>query len=565
MAYFLKTTHYKKGDYIQIYFSFRDPETRKPRNRCWKTLGYIQDLQKEGIADPVSYYREEVRRLNEERRRQMELAKNPLSRKISSLGAARNLGYFPAEAVWNQMDLNSLFDDLTRTKMRFSAARCIHDLVMAKVTSLQSRDGSFLDNLGLLWKNTDWSREQVEACLDLLGREADAVIGALSRKEDSEKEKDARPKTVYLGWTSYYMDSAGPADSKNDGMEDSREMVLDLGIALDEHLIPSSLFLSARPLQDAPFSPEAFQAGRLSDLQNAHIVRVADKLLNDPQEIYRALQNQDGYIYSRYMETLSPEETAWVFDAKDSPSRLPDPEQPVTLVKSDLVQTPYAFAAENGDKKEFVSQERRTVIYIPAVAAARKKEIRTRKEQAREALASAAGSGLPGVSTRYLMRDPYTGVLQLNHAAVRHDLQCAGYQVIVTTDTDRPAMDSVMTYAELWRMKEILLAHKVSLEESLSARKSAERIKGSFVICFLALLLERKARVELLEDQFSAQEFDEFVSSFQLVEKLPGRSINLAESGRVLSFLEKKTGLPLSDYELDENQVEAILNLKISA
>lgn len=112
-------------------------------------------------------------------------------------------------------------------------------------------------------------------------------------------------------------------------------------------------------------------------------------------------------------------------------------------------------------------------------------------------------------------------------------------------------------------MKEILLPHKVSLEENLSARRSVRLLQGSFLVCFLAILLERKARVELLEDRLSAEEFDQFVSGFHLVEKLPGHCINLAENSRVLSFLETKTGLPLSDYELNEQQTEKILSLKI--
>ena len=93
MAYFLKTSHYKKGDYIQIYYSFRDPETRQPRNKCYKTLGYIEDLKASGIADPVSYYRKQIELLNEEHRKK----KNPAPRTITEAGASRNIGYFPAQ------------------------------------------------------------------------------------------------------------------------------------------------------------------------------------------------------------------------------------------------------------------------------------------------------------------------------------------------------------------------------------------------------------------------------------------------------------------------------------
>lgn len=555
MAYFLKTTHYKKGDYIQIYFSFRDPETRQPRNRCWKTLGYIQDLEKEGIADPVSYYKEEVRRLNEERRRRQELARNPLARKISDLGAARTLGYFPFQAVWNQLELDAFFEDLTRTRLRFSAARCIHDLVMAKAVDLHASRDDFTQGLGLLWKNTDWSAEQVEACLDLLGKEAETILAHLSKDSISDTDRN---QTMYLGWTTYYMEAPEQGNlSVGAAEDDPDELALDLGITLTSQLIPSSLLLDTHTPQSAGFSLPR------SEDQNRSYVRVADKLLNDPREIYQALQNHDGYVYSRYMETLSAEEQAWVSEAAGSPLSLQDSKKPVEIVRTRLEDTPYSFVQEDGTPVEFVSRERRTVIYVPELAVQRKKEIRQLKEQAQEALGTRDPLYNAGAAGRYLMKNQETGVLQIDHGAIRRDLQNAGFQLLVTTDVSRPAMDSVMIYAELWRMKEILLAHKVSVEESLSARKSAVRLQGSFLVCFLALLLERKARVELLEDRFSAEEFDQFVSGFRLVEKLPGHCINLAENSRVLSFLETKTGLPLSDYELNEQQTEKILSLKI--
>lgn len=558
MAYFLKTTHYKKGDYIQIYFSFRDPETRQPRNRCWKTLGYIQDLQASGIADPVSYYKEEVRRLNEERRQKQELARNPLSRKISDLGAARTLGYFPFQAVWNQMEMDSFFEDLTRTRMRFNAARCIHDLVMAKAVDLQARRNDFTQGLGLLWKNTDWTSEQTEACLDLLGKEADRIIRHVSACQDAQNGD----QTMYLGWTTYYMD-AFPQDSVSgtSAQESPEELALDLGITLNSRLIPSSLFLST-PVRKAEDEVHSFHMPQDENSSRPY-VRVADKLLNDPREIFRAVQNQDGYIYSRSMDSLSAAERAWVFEGANSLLSLQDSGKPVVMVKTKLEDTPYSFEQEDGEKAEFVSRERRTVIYIPSLALQEKKEIRQQKEQALEALSAASPLPAAGRAGRYLKKNPDTGELQIDHGTFRRDLQSAGFRLIVTTDISRPAMDSVMTYAELWRMKEILLAHKVSLEENLSARRSVRRLQGSFLVCFLAMLLERKARVELLEDRFSAEEFDQFVSGFHLVEKLPGHCINLAENSRVLSFLETKTGLPLSDYELNEQQTEKILSLKI--
>ena len=64
MAYFLKKTNNKKGTYLQIYSSFYDPERRHTAHKAYKPIGYVHELQAKGIDDPISFYKEEVIRLN---------------------------------------------------------------------------------------------------------------------------------------------------------------------------------------------------------------------------------------------------------------------------------------------------------------------------------------------------------------------------------------------------------------------------------------------------------------------------------------------------------------------
>lgn len=66
MAYFLKKTINKKGTYLQIYSSFYDPERGHTAHKSYKPIGYVHELQAKGIDDPVSFYKEEVIRLNQE-------------------------------------------------------------------------------------------------------------------------------------------------------------------------------------------------------------------------------------------------------------------------------------------------------------------------------------------------------------------------------------------------------------------------------------------------------------------------------------------------------------------
>ena len=49
MAYFLKKTKNKKGIYLQIYESYYDPERKGGAHRSYKPIGYVHELQANGI------------------------------------------------------------------------------------------------------------------------------------------------------------------------------------------------------------------------------------------------------------------------------------------------------------------------------------------------------------------------------------------------------------------------------------------------------------------------------------------------------------------------------------
>ena len=63
MAYFFKS-NLKKGIYLQIYESFYNPERKETAHHSYKALGYVHKLIDKGIDDPVSFYKNEITKLN---------------------------------------------------------------------------------------------------------------------------------------------------------------------------------------------------------------------------------------------------------------------------------------------------------------------------------------------------------------------------------------------------------------------------------------------------------------------------------------------------------------------
>ena len=56
MAYFLKKSNLKKGIYLQIYESFYDSAKKQTAHRSHEAIGYVNELMKNGIEDPIAFY-----------------------------------------------------------------------------------------------------------------------------------------------------------------------------------------------------------------------------------------------------------------------------------------------------------------------------------------------------------------------------------------------------------------------------------------------------------------------------------------------------------------------------
>ena len=107
MAYFLKKTKNKKGIYLQTYESYYDPERKGGAHRSYKPIGYVHELQANGIEDPIAVFGEEVQKLNQEYKKKKQAEKE---RKISEESLERLLGYFPLKNLNDSLGCKKYID-----------------------------------------------------------------------------------------------------------------------------------------------------------------------------------------------------------------------------------------------------------------------------------------------------------------------------------------------------------------------------------------------------------------------------------------------------------------------
>lgn len=125
MSYFLKKTNNKKGTYLQIYESYYDPIRKTGAHRSYKPLGYVHELQDKGIDDPITFFSEEIKKLNQDSQHQKQSEK---TRQISDESPERFLGYFPLKNINDSLGCKKYIDLMqTATNFRFN----ISDMISA--------------------------------------------------------------------------------------------------------------------------------------------------------------------------------------------------------------------------------------------------------------------------------------------------------------------------------------------------------------------------------------------------------------------------------------------------
>ena len=152
--------------YLQIYESFYNPEKNQISHRSFKALGYVSDLEASDIDDPVSYYQAEIRKMNEERKKDKTLY-------ISDVSPEKHLGYFFLSAIMEKLGVRRYFDILqVASGFDFSLFDAFSSLAYTSAVNPCSKLRTYTEVLPCLFHTVDFSYDQVLTGVGYLGSES---------------------------------------------------------------------------------------------------------------------------------------------------------------------------------------------------------------------------------------------------------------------------------------------------------------------------------------------------------------------------------------------------------
>ena len=555
MAYFLKKSKQKNHTYLAIYESFYSHEKKGTAHKCFKSLGSLETLLKNGMKDPISHYQKQVDALNQK--------KNAAGvRKISDRSPIRYLGYFPLKSILEKLKIQKYVDYFKLTnEFEYDLYELLSTLIYARSVNPCSKSRTFHEVLPNLYQTYNYSYDQLLDGVSFLGINYEKFVELFAVQVNATYGLDT--SKTYFDCTNFYFEIDREDDLRRKGpsKENRKDPIVGLGLLLDRNQIPVGMKIYPGNESEQPILRDVISKLKSQNNITGKTIHVADKGLNCAQNIYTSLKNGDGYLFSKSVKKLPATEKDWVLLQKDYVDKKDKEGKILYRYKSCIDEFEYVVE-HNGKKQKITLVEKRLVTFNPSLASKKRYEINRMIEKAKLLTLSQAKKSDFGESGKYVNFTDGNGKrasVAMNYEAIEHDLKLAGYNLLVTSEVHMSDLDIYNTYHNLWRIEESFKIMKSDLDAHPVFLQKEDSIKGHFLICYLTVLLERIFQFKILKDQYSTSDIFRFIRNFKITHA-ETKYINTSIGSKFIHDFAQLSGLPLTNYFLSDTQIKSILN-----
>jgi transposase len=504
----LKVSHRKTGrTYLSIVKNYRDKITGISKTSTIKSLGYVDELEKE-YDDPVAHFREVARLMTEE-----EQAKKKLTLKINmdeelerSAEGRKNFGYGAVLKIYHELGLQSFFNNRARSEdFKFNTNAIMILLVVSRLLSPGSKKKAF-EEKGRYFERFDFQLADIYRALSHYAKIAKEAQRYLNEQIATKYGRDT--KTIYYDVTNFYFEIDQADDLRKYGRskEHRHNPLVQMGLAMDKEGIPLHYeIFPGNKLDNETFRSVIGEVRKNYD--TGRVVVVADMGVITGDNIYYLTggRNRNGYVFSFSVRGGTEDFKSYVLDEKgylDLNGRA-TAEDSEFKIKSRRIAREINVTMRSGRKDKKVVYEKQVVFWAKKYADKAKAE---RGELVRKAMELVANPRKYSKATSYgaakyvkdLEFDRKTGeVLEgkkqpcFDFEKMEQESLYDGYYAIVTSELEMSDQNIIDTYRGLWEIEETFKVTKNTLEARPVYVSREDRIGAHFLTCFIALVMIR--------------------------------------------------------------------------
>ena len=496
--------------YLSIVKTYRDKETKKNRTRVIKSIGYLDEVEKDH-ADPIAYFREEARRMTEE-----ENEENNISISFSmdeelpkGMDTRKNFGYAAIMKIYHELLLHEHFAAKARYQgFKYNTNSIMLLLVISRILSPGSKKKAF-EGKGRYFERFGFELADVYRALSHFAKIGEETQKFLHGQIVKKYGRDT--SVVYFDVTNFYFEIDEQDDLRRRGVnkEHRPNPIVQMGLALDKDGVPIRYKLFPGNKHDS----ETFQ-GVIGDICKSYnagrIVAVGDMGVITSENIWYLIgakphKPRHGYVFSYSVRKSARGFKEYVLDGEGymNADGKPWTEGDGYKMKSRHMAREITITVmRNGKETEVkkIVQEKQVVFwgknYADKAKAERdaklEKALRFIKDPSKYKRHTGHGSAkyINGIDKDTGEVNPET-ILTINWELVEEEAKYDGYYAIVTSELNMPADEVIDTYRGLWEIEETFRVTKGDLEARPFFLSRSDRIDAHLLICFIALIIIR--------------------------------------------------------------------------
>ena len=455
--------------------------------------------------DPLAYAKEQVKKYNEEYKKQNKVSldikvdfaeKIKAADTITSKSTQLNIGYFFLQQIYHELDIHSFFKKATSDmKIEFDPNLVNRFMTYSRILNPDSKLGSY-QNLSHYYEQPDFDYVHILRTMDIMKEHYEEYISHLYEKSCNIIKRDT--SVCFYDCTNYYFEAEQEDGSKKYGKskEHRPNPIVQMGLFMDGDGIPLAFSIfpgnsneqtSLKPLEEKVISK--FGCQKFIYCSDAGLG--SEKIRN-----YNHL-GERAFIVTQSIKKLPCEDKEWALD-KTGFKKVSD-DKPVDITKLSEDDTGLYYKDEPYTPKKL--HQRLIITYSPKYAKYQK-TIRGRQiERAQKMLDTGDVKKCrknPNDPARFIGKFAVTDEGEvadihnyLDTDKIKSESQYDGLYAVCTDLLDDDVSDILKVSEGRWEIEECFRIMKTDFEARPVYLQNENRIKAHFLTCFLSLILYR--------------------------------------------------------------------------
>lgn len=440
-----------------------------------------------------------------------------------------NWGYLVYKKLWDKFRLKEILKaaQVKHGKSKFDLNSSSFLMAIQHLLSPASKLGTY-NGQQLYAKLPEIELHHLYRSLDILCKEKEAIETHLFQM--NRDLFNMKVDIVFYDVTTFHFESVRQDSLKDFGYSKNakfNEVQVVLGMLID---------CEGRPVGYELFPGNTFEGKTLEVALESiekrfgirNIIIVADRGINSKLNLKQIKDKGYGYIVASRIKSMPKEIQAEILNQENYITLSRNEEDGVVCYKA--IDYANQFKIKDENRSDNIKRKKQIIVELAEKLLITYSDKRARKDKAdRERLLEKAKYLLQDKSKirssnkrggKKYIQEIKQADWSLDNAAIARDEKWDGYYGIQTSEKDLSVSEILSAHRTLYKIEESFRIMKSTLEVRPIFHWTEDRIKGHFVICFLAFLLERTLELKLqhIDMPASPQKIRDALNSMQFAE-----------------------------------------------